>query len=101
MDAPEFLDHPLSSLPRHARVGEVEDDLFLALAAVMLTLLVVVLFWDSHRITAITLLCVAYAGAGVAIAAAVRTRLRSGSKLFSASLAELAKDRERLRSPDA
>jgi uncharacterized membrane protein YqjE len=73
---------------------------FLALAAVMLTLLVVVVFWDSHRITAIALLCIAYGGAGVAIAAGVRSKLRSGSKLFSASLAEFDKDRERLKTPD-
>ena len=73
---------------------------FIMLAAIMLTLLVVVLFWDSHRVTVICLLAAAYAGIAVAIGFGVRQKLRAGSKLFSASLAELAKDREQLKSRD-
>jgi uncharacterized membrane protein YqjE len=72
--------------------------LFLTFSLIMLTLLVVVLFWDTHRVMVVALLAVGYLGAGLAVGFWVRSRLRSGSKLFSASLAELAKDHEQLTS---
>ena len=73
---------------------------FLVLGAIMLTLLVVVLFWDTHRIMVVALLAAVYVGVGLAIGFWVRTKLRAGSKLFSASLAALAKDHEHLTSRD-
>ena len=73
---------------------------FLALGVIMLTLVVVVVFWDSHRVLVAALLAAAYLGVGLAIGVWVRTKLRAGSKLFSASLAELTKDREQLKSPN-
>lgn len=72
--------------------------LFLTFFLIMLTLLVVVLFWDTHRVMVVALLAVGYLGAGLAVGFWVRSKLRSGSKLFSASLAELAKDHEQLTS---
>jgi uncharacterized membrane protein YqjE len=74
--------------------------LFLAFSLVMLTLLVVVLLWDTHRVMVVALLAVGYLGVGLAIGFWVRSKLHSGSKLFSASLAELAKDHEQLTSRD-
>lgn len=73
---------------------------FLVLGVIMLTLVVVVVFWDSHRVMVVALLATAYLGAGLALGVWVRTKLRAGSKLFSASLAELAKDREQLKAPN-
>ena len=73
---------------------------FLALAVLMLTLLIVVLFWDTHRMPVVALLAGAYGAVGLGLGLWVRAKLRAGSKLFSASLAELAKDRERLMSRD-
>jgi uncharacterized membrane protein YqjE len=74
---------------------------FLVLGVIMLTLLLVVLFWETHRVMVVALLAAGYLGLGVAIAFGARSRLRTGTKLFAASLAELSKDRERLRPPDA
>ena len=70
---------------------------FLMLGALMLTLLVVVLFWDSYRVTVILLLAATFLAIGVAVARAVRSKARN-SRLFSGSLSELSKDREQLTS---
>jgi uncharacterized membrane protein YqjE len=72
--------------------------LLLALGLLTFTLLIVILFWDSHRIMAAGLLTVLYLGGAVGIGLYVRSGLRGGSKMFSASLAELDKDREKLAS---
>lgn len=71
---------------------------FLALGILTLTLFVIVLFWDTHRLLVSGLLAVIYLAAGLAIAFAARREAAARSRLFSASLAELAKDRERLNS---
>jgi len=68
----------------------------LALGILTLTLFVVILFWDTHRVLVIGLLAVLYLVLGAAIGLAARSKARAKSKLFSASLAELAKDREQL-----
>lgn len=70
----------------------------LALGVLMLTLFFVILFWDTHRVLVTGLLAALYLMLAVAIGLAVRSRARAKSKLFLASLAELAKDRERLTS---
>jgi uncharacterized membrane protein YqjE len=69
---------------------------FLGLALLLLTLFVVVLFWDEHRLAAMAGLGLLYGVLGMAMALLARSRARSKSKLFSASLAELAQDREQL-----
>ncbi|HXF67269.1 MAG TPA: phage holin family protein [Burkholderiales bacterium] len=69
---------------------------FLLLGAVMLTVFVVVLFWDTQRVLTTGLLAALYLALGIAAAFAARARARRRSRLFSASLAELAKDREDL-----
>jgi len=72
---------------------------FFALGIVMLTLLVIVLFWDSNRLLAIGGFAVLYLVIGIALAVAVRNRAAGRSRLFEASLSELEKDRERLSPP--
>lgn len=53
-------------------------------------------FWDSHRLTVIFLLCAAY-GLGLLICLLrLLTQLRNAPPPFSASLEELARDREQL-----
>lgn len=71
---------------------------FLVLGVVMLTFFVVALFWDTHRVLVSGLLALIYLAIGVAAALVARSRARARSKLFSASLAELATDREQLTS---
>lgn len=69
---------------------------FLLLGAVMLTVFVVVLFWDTHRVFVAGLFAALYLALGIAAAFAARAWAQRRSRLFSASLAELAKDREDL-----
>ncbi len=63
----------------------------------LLVIMIVGVFWDSpHRVTAIVVLaCVFFAG-GVGMAIAVRNRIRERPRLFSASLDELARDKDQL-----
>ncbi len=67
---------------------------FLALGIIMLTLLVIVLFWDSHRWLAIGGFAAIYLLLGIAFGAAVIRRATQRSRVFEDSLQELAKDRE-------
>jgi uncharacterized membrane protein YqjE len=62
----------------------------------LLTIFIVVLFWDGHRLAVLGILCLIFFMAGTLMAVLLRNQARSKSKLFSISLAELAKDREHL-----
>jgi len=69
---------------------------FAALAVVLFTLLIVVVFWDTNRLLALSIMIAIFvAGAGFAWRV-VCNMSRSKPRLFSASLAELSKDREQL-----
>lgn len=72
--------------------------LFLALGAVMLNVFVLALFWDVNRVLAAFLLAVGWLALGVVLGIHVRNKAREKSRLFAASLAELAKDRDQLTS---
>lgn len=71
---------------------------FLCLAAglVFLAVFLTVLMWDSNRLLALGIFSALFLGAGAFGAALAMSLARRGSKLFSASLAELRKDREAL-----
>lgn len=69
---------------------------FLVLGILMVALFFVVLFWDTHRVLVTGMLAALFLVLGVVTGLAVRSRARAKSKLFSASLAELDKDREQL-----
>lgn len=71
---------------------------FLAMGVLLLTLLVVVAFWDAHRLVSISVLAAAYVLLGVVFAARAVKCARTRSMLFEASLRELGKDRDRLSS---
>ena len=71
---------------------------FFALGIIMLTLLVIVGFWDSHRLLALGGFAGIYLLVGLAFGVAVLRRATQRSRLFEASLQELAKDREWLSS---
>ena len=62
----------------------------------LLTIFIVVLFWDDHRLAVLGGLSLLFFLLGVLMAAVLRVRARSKTKLFSASIAEFAKDREQL-----
>jgi len=71
--------------------------LFIGFGVVFLMAFLTVLFWDSHRLLALGLATTGLFIAGVWAATRAAGRLRSGSRLFASSLAEIAQDREALR----
>lgn len=83
---------------RLARLGllSILAVFFFALGIIFLTLLVVVLFWDSNRILVIGGFAVIYLLLGIGLGMVVLKRAGARSRLFEASLRELAKDSERL-----
>lgn len=66
----------------------------------LLTVIIVVLFWDDHRVAVLGVLCTLFLALGVVMTLLVRSKMQVKSKLFSASLAELAKDRQHLNAHD-
>lgn len=68
----------------------------LCMAILLLVFFLVVLFWDEHRLSILAVLSFGFFIAGGVLFLMLQSKLRNGSKLFSASLAELQKDRESL-----
>lgn len=64
---------------------------------VFLAIFLTVLFWEEHRLLALGLGTAALFGAGLFTASNAAADLRRGTRLFAASLAELASDREAVR----
>lgn len=70
--------------------------LFGLLLIIGISAALLIAFWDNHRILVISLLCLFY-GAGLLVCAATLIqRMRNAPAPFSASLEELARDREQL-----
>lgn len=70
--------------------------LFFGLTIMLLTVFIVVLFWDSYRLQVLGGLTVLFFVAGLLVWKALRRVAREKPRLFSSSLAELADDRDRL-----
>ena len=79
-------------------VWGVAAALFFVFGVVMLSLAVVVAFWDTHRLLAAVILGAAYIFIAVVLFLIARSRVQR-PRLFSASLEELVKDRDRLGAP--
>ena len=62
----------------------------------LLTAFIVVLFWDDHRLAVLAALSVVFFALGSFAAVLLRGKAQEKSRLFSASLSELAKDKEQL-----
>ncbi len=71
--------------------------MLLALAVLLVTVFVLVLFWDTYRLPALGVMVVLVAGGGLWLLQSGRERLRSGGAMFQASLDELRQDREAVR----
>lgn len=69
---------------------------FLSLSVLTFTLFVIVLFWDTYRLPVIGGIAAVYLIIGGGAVFAARRQAAAKPRLFSASLAELTKDRERL-----
>lgn len=64
---------------------------------VLLAMLVVVAFWDTHRLMALAVMTMAFLSAGLGLGWYALRRVRAKPRLFEASLGELIKDRQHLR----
>jgi uncharacterized membrane protein YqjE len=60
------------------------------------TFLVIVIFWDTHRLEVVGICAAVYLVLGIASALVVRSKLRSKPKAFSTTIAELQKDKDNL-----
>lgn len=69
----------------------------LAIAALLAVFFLVVVFWDSNRLLAIGVLFLVFFGIGGGCVLRLMHAGRTRPRLFSTTLSELAKDRERLR----
>lgn len=68
----------------------------LGVGAVLATILLVVAFWDTHRLLVLGTLAGFFLAAGMAAWGVAMYKVRTKPRLFSASLAELLKDRQQL-----
>ncbi len=71
--------------------------LLLGFGLVFLAVFLTVLFWDGYRLLALGLATAFFIGGGLFTASNAARELKHGSRLFGASLAELARDGEALR----
>lgn len=67
-----------------------------SMGILLLTVFIVVLFWDDHRLAVLGGLTVLFFASGGLMALLLRSKARAKPRLFSASLGELAKDRAHL-----
>ena len=83
-------------LTRIVLLGAVAFFLFM-LGMVMVSVFVVALFWDTHRLLAIALVALVYLGGAAGLALAAKRAVATKPKMFGSTIAELTKDREQLR----
>lgn len=75
----------------------VVSALFLAAGFFALAVLVVVVFWDTHRVAALAVVCAAYLGAGGWAFVRLRAILRDRPPPLGATIAEFQRDLEMLK----
>jgi uncharacterized membrane protein YqjE len=71
----------------------------LSFGLILLTIFIVAIFWEQGWIAAIGCLAAVYLGIGITAFLKLRSALLQRPGLFPATLAELGKDRDHLRSP--
>ena len=69
---------------------------FIGIGVVLATILVVMAFWETHRLEVVGICAAIYIVLGIASALVVRNKSRSKPKAFSTTLGELKKDQEHL-----
>jgi uncharacterized membrane protein YqjE len=94
VDLEEELEHAVSQL-----VLTLLALLGLGIGVVLAAILLVVLFWDTHRLLPLGALSVFFLALGVAVWIYASRMAANKPKLLAASLAELTKDRQLLNSP--
>lgn len=73
----------------------------IAMGIALCVALVVIYYWDTHRLAAVGILAAAFLGAGVALGLILREKVKSRPKPFAITRSELAKDGALLRGPQA
>jgi len=71
---------------------------FFGIGLVLVTLFVVMAFWETNRLYVLACFAVFYLGIGAITALVVRHKIRTRPRLFSTTLSELDKDRDSLGS---
>lgn len=69
----------------------------LGLGIVLLAVFFVVMFWDSYRLAVLGVMAGFFLGLGIFAVLTLRAKAAENTKMFSGTLAELAKDREQLK----
>lgn len=72
---------------------------FIGIGVVLLALLLVVVYWETHRVLVLSSLAGSFLFAGLVAARFALYKVRTKPKLFAASLSELHKDKQLLRPP--
>jgi len=72
----------------------------LAMGVVLCVAVVVLYYWDTHRIAAAGILAAAFLAAGVVLGLILRDRVKTRPKPFTITRGELAKDRAILQEPN-
>jgi len=73
----------------------------LAMGIVLCVALIVLYYWDTHRLAAVGVLALAFLAAGVALGLFLRDKAKTRPKPFAITRGELAKDQAMLRGPQA
>jgi uncharacterized membrane protein YqjE len=71
---------------------------FLMVGLILAALFVIFIFWEEHRVAASGIVTAVYLGIGAWAVAKLKAKARASPPPFEATLAELAKDLEMLRS---
>ena len=67
------------------------------MAVLLFVVLMVVLFWDTHRLITLAAFTAGFLVIGVVLVLRLRHRLRTRPKMFASTLGELGKDEDRLK----
>jgi len=70
----------------------------LCIGVVLLAMLIVVAFWDTHRLLALATLTAVFLIAGLILCRIALRDIRAMPRMFAASLTELSKDQQELES---
>ena len=73
----------------------------LAMGIVLCVALIVLYYWDTHRLLAVGILAAGFLAAGVVLGLILRDKAKTRPKPFAITRGELAKDRAMLRGPQA
>ena len=64
----------------------------LSLGVILLTLFIVVLFWEKYQLVVLGLFTLLYLGGGVALFLMLKQKMKNKPRLFASTAAELGKD---------